>query len=516
MTSNGTSKKSLIVRNVFSNWAGLLINLVVTFFLSPFLVHSLGDSMYGLWVLILSVTGYMGLLDAGLRVSIVRFVSRFDATSDLEQLHKAVFTSLLIYGALAILVFLGGIFIALNFQHFFSVAPELVPTARIVAVIVGANLALTFPLSVFSGFLAGLQRFDLTNKVDIAVLLIRSIVIVIFVSQGFGIVALGIIHLLSQAVSGAILFFLARTQQTPIHLHPRYASWTSLKTLYSYSAFIFLNNLAMLLLFRSGAAVVGIFINSASVTYYSIADSLTHYLGKIVGSMTQVLQPHASAQEAKAEFEGIRTSVILGTKLCMLLSLPIGAVFLISGDQFITSWMGQSYAVVAAPLLSVLTVSRLAWLSQSATGNILLGIGRHKALTSINVATGISCLIGAVVGIKSWDLLGMVVGSAVPLVLIQGIVLPLYTCHTLRIEKGVYVLEAFFKPAIATVPFALVLLSLKQTPLSAGLVGFFGEILLSLPVFLFSAYFLCFSPSERHSYRKAVASLWQPALRKAR
>jgi len=65
----------VLIRNIFSNWASVAINLAVAFLLSPFLVHSLGDSAYGLWVLVLSVTGYMGLLDTGLRVSIVKPVA---------------------------------------------------------------------------------------------------------------------------------------------------------------------------------------------------------------------------------------------------------------------------------------------------------------------------------------------------------------------------------------------------------------------------------------------------------
>ena len=55
-----------IVRNVFSNWAGLVLNMATAFFMSPFLVRNLGDTWYGLWVLIRSTTGYMSLLDGGL------------------------------------------------------------------------------------------------------------------------------------------------------------------------------------------------------------------------------------------------------------------------------------------------------------------------------------------------------------------------------------------------------------------------------------------------------------------
>ena len=55
-----------IVQNIFSNWFALAITTLVGFFLSPYVVHHLGNLTYGVWVLTLSFTAYMNLLDLGL------------------------------------------------------------------------------------------------------------------------------------------------------------------------------------------------------------------------------------------------------------------------------------------------------------------------------------------------------------------------------------------------------------------------------------------------------------------
>jgi len=53
--------KKRIIRNVLSNWAGYSITTVVAFFISPFVVHTLGNMGYGIWVLVGSLTGYLGI-----------------------------------------------------------------------------------------------------------------------------------------------------------------------------------------------------------------------------------------------------------------------------------------------------------------------------------------------------------------------------------------------------------------------------------------------------------------------
>jgi len=62
-----------ILKNVGSSWFALGVNVLVGIFLSPYILHRLGDEAFGLWVLIFSITGYYGLFDLGIRSSIVRY-----------------------------------------------------------------------------------------------------------------------------------------------------------------------------------------------------------------------------------------------------------------------------------------------------------------------------------------------------------------------------------------------------------------------------------------------------------
>ena len=83
-----------IARNVLFNWFGTIANMAVGFFLSPFILHRLGNVAYGVWVLAVSVVAYLGLLDLGMQSSVLRFVSKGHTRQDHQGASDAVSAAL--------------------------------------------------------------------------------------------------------------------------------------------------------------------------------------------------------------------------------------------------------------------------------------------------------------------------------------------------------------------------------------------------------------------------------------
>ena len=52
----------------------LFVGVVISLFLIPFIVHHLGDRLYGFWSLVGTFVGYYGLLDLGLSSAVSQFV----------------------------------------------------------------------------------------------------------------------------------------------------------------------------------------------------------------------------------------------------------------------------------------------------------------------------------------------------------------------------------------------------------------------------------------------------------
>src|SRR5437763_23255 len=75
------TNKLAVVRNIFWNCAGMAVTILVGFVLAPFLIRHLGDTRYGLWIVIGSLTSYCGLIVLGVRACMGRhLVSRASNT----------------------------------------------------------------------------------------------------------------------------------------------------------------------------------------------------------------------------------------------------------------------------------------------------------------------------------------------------------------------------------------------------------------------------------------------------
>src|ERR1700680_4423392 len=152
------SLRAQAVKNVSMIWLSLFVHVVGGFFLSPFILHKLGDDAFSLWVLVFSITGYYGLLDLGIRSSIVRYVAKFTATQDADKLRRFLSTSVAFYAIASLVVFLLTGIGFFHLQSLFKIPPSFLGSARVLFALAGTGVALSFPLSVFAAVLEGVQE----------------------------------------------------------------------------------------------------------------------------------------------------------------------------------------------------------------------------------------------------------------------------------------------------------------------------------------------------------------------
>src|SRR5256885_13533361 len=187
----------------------------------------------GVWVLIFSITGYYGLFDLGIRSSIVRYVSKFSATDNKEEIAKLINTSLFSYSCIGALCMLVTIVGCLYVDRLFRIPPEFHSTARWLLLMVGASVALGFPLGVSGGMLEGLQKFYVNNWTSIASTLLRAALIVVVLQRGHGLLAVALI-----TVSLPLLISIVRTaiafRILPVPLRRRYVNSAMFGTVAAY------------------------------------------------------------------------------------------------------------------------------------------------------------------------------------------------------------------------------------------------------------------------------------------
>jgi O-antigen/teichoic acid export membrane protein len=444
-------EKTQILKNVGSSWSALAVNVIVGIFLSPFILHRLGDSAFGIWVLIFSITGYYGLFDLGIRSSVIRYVSKYTATGDREKLTQFVNTALFSYTCIGILSMVLTTVLSSSVERVFKIPPEMHSQARLLLLMVGAAVSLGFPLGVFGGILEGLQRFYILNWTSIAATLARAALIVYFLNRGYGLLTVALLTvglpLFSSILRGIIVFRLC-----PVPLAIKYVDRDSFRNMANYGGTTFLVMVAARLRFRTDEIVLGTMMSAVAVAYFNIGGRIVDYAAEFVGSLAQVFVPMSSQSEATGNHDRVRKIYIAGNRACAFLMFPITAILILFGKHIIRIWVGARYVPHSYPVLVVMIIPFALMMSQSASTRILFGLGKHQTLAAITVIEGIANVILSIALVPPFRIVGDALGTAIPLSFTYLVFLPRHLKKQIGVPVGTFLREAYTLPILLTLP----------------------------------------------------------------
>jgi len=444
-------EKTQILKNVGSSWSALAMNVLVGIFLSPFILHRLGDAAYGIWVLIFSVTGYYGLFDLGIRSSIIRYVSKYTATGDHAKLKQFVNTAIFSYTGIGLVSLALTASLSSSVEHLFKIPPEMHSQARLLLLMVGASVSLGFPLGVFGGMLEGLQRFYILNWTSIGSTLLRAALIVYYLNRGHGLVTVALITValpvLSSILRGIIVFRLC-----PVPLGLRYVDKESFRHMATYGGTTFLVIVAGRLRFRTDELVLGRMMSTVAITYFSIGARIVDYAQEFVSSLAQIFVPMSSQSEAKGDVDRLRKVYIAGNRVCALLILPITVILILLGKHVIRIWVGARYIPTSYPVLVVLIIPFTLMLMQSASARMLFGIGKHQSMAKVALIEGIANLILSIALVPPLGVLGDALGTAVPLSCTFLLFVPRHLKKQLGVPVSSFVRQAYLLPLLLNLP----------------------------------------------------------------
>jgi O-antigen/teichoic acid export membrane protein len=492
---------------MLSNWTSYLVTAVVGFVLAPVVVHSLGNTGYGLWTLVLSMTGYFGLLDLGIRSSVGRFVTRYMALHDQQSVNRTVSTAFAILACGGAVAFASTVVIATFFFDTIGLDPQYASAGRTALLIVGLNMSCILPLSVFSAVLIASERFDVISGVTIVAELTRAALVVWFLRHGYGLVALALIALAITIGQYSAMAFFAKTLYRPLRVNLRLVSGAALKELFGFSIYRFIWIVANQLIFYSDALVIGIFLGAAAVTPYAIAGSLINYGRNLVSLVTDTLYPVAARMDAEKNIAGLQQLLILGTRVALLVTLPLCLGFLFLGRQFITLWMGPALAD-SAILLIVLTIPQFGSMSQGASALILAAMAKHRAFAYFALAEGVANLILSIILVRKMGLIGVAWGTVIPNLICSSFVVPFYTVRVLKMNLREYLLKAYLRPVICALPLVAMGYAFSHVEAAPWLM-FGAEALAMCVVFGAASYFLCLEPSQRAVLTSRLGAMFQ-------
>jgi O-antigen/teichoic acid export membrane protein len=448
-------KRSLAVRiliNAMSGAGNRIATTAIGFLLTPFIISELGLSQYGLWAVVGSLAGYLGLLDFGLGGAFVKFITEYVELDDKRSARQVVMFGMAFYFGFGLLFAAPVLFFAPEIVHLFKMPPQQYAAAATLLRVFFGLLILAMVLGVPGMVVVSMQRMDLASRngfigylayagTTLVLLKLHYGIVAVVAGQAAQIVLTGIIHIATaQRVFGSIWHNPLRVERAIVKRLFGFGGWTQLNTVFS------VVNLDIGRFLAAGVVSV------ASVGLYEIASKLAFFAKLFPSYLLDAMMPAAARADARSDDGLLDRMYAAGTRYSVFATFACAGFVIGGADPMVQVWLGKPYPYVS----EIVFWLALGYAANSLTGvgtTILRASGQPRYETYYTAVAMLANIASTIVLARSFGIVGVAIGTTIGW--FAGTVYFLYVYHRVRNAPwwtaiGSHALRLFVADALAT------------------------------------------------------------------
>jgi O-antigen/teichoic acid export membrane protein len=501
-----------LARNVSTRYLAFGVEAVLGLLILPLNVAHLGASAYGLWMLTASVTAYFSVLEFGLSGSLLKFVAHHRAKKEVNALNETLSTMLCVFAGAGVMAFAVSGLIALAVDRVFHLAPEQVATARTVLLISGFHVAVGMTFGVFGAVINGFQRYDLNNVVGTVSSIAAAAVNVTVLLLGYGLI--GVVAATTAVRLITFLIYRANAYRVfpGLVLRPSAFRPERLRELTSFGMYMLAIDWANRVNFMMDALVIGAFLGTSAVAVWTVGQRLADVTLRLSNQLNDVLFPTIVDNDAAARNARLRRIFIEATRLSLAAAIPLAGVLILMAAPLIHAWVGPGFdgSVAIAQLLAAVVIIRVG----TATSTTLLkGAGHHRLVALSSSLCAAANLILSIALVKPFGIVGVAVGTVVPVSLVALFVIFPAGCRRVGLTIREAVVRAIWPAAWPALLMVLFVGSTRDW-LSGSLTAIAIESMLAGVVYIATFAFFGLDDHDRRLYLAKLTQLpiWRRLL----
>lgn len=493
-----------VARNVSTRILAIVVDTLLGLVMLPFNVSHLGAAAYGLWILTASVTMHFSVLNLGYGGALVKFIAQYRAHRSVQGLNEIASTLFFVFAAAGCAAYALAAVVAFNLDLLFRVTPEQAEVGKTLLLIIGVHVALNFPFSVYGGIVSGFQRYHVNSTIAIGSSVLVALVNVVVLKAGYGLVTL----VAATTLVRVLTYFVYRSNALRIYpalvISPSLFKRHRLREATGFSVYSLLIDWANKLNYQFDNLVIGAFMGPAPIAVWAVAQRIIVGTQMLSNQLNGVLFPLIVDSDASQRHERLRQILIQGTRLSLVMVLPIAVALVALGEPLVRAWVGPQMlgSVIILQILAVAVAIRVG----NGTGNTLLkGAGQHRMLAWINLGSGIANVALSVVLIRPFGLRGVAIATLIAVACSAAVLYPL-ACRRVDVPVGVAFRRSILPPVWPAIVVGT-LLWLTRHVWSGTLLAVMLHAALGAALYLGLFILLGMSRSDRATYASRVREL---------
>lgn len=338
-------KSSSIKAGAAISYVSIVLNIVVSLVYTPWMINTIGKSDYGIYSLVMSFLSYF-LLDFGLGSAISRFIAKYRAAGDKEGINRMFSVTTLVYLCLDIIIFA-----TLAILYFFvsdifvKLTPSEMETFRMAYIIAAFFSVSNFFFNPFTGAMMAFEYFVPLKMLDMAQRLGTVGLITLALFFGGDIHALVLVNG-GMALAVSVCKFVFVKRNTDITINFKFFDKNIARTLFGFSSWIFLINIAQRLRLNLIPSVLGVYSGTAEIALFAVGMNLEGFVFNFSNALNGLFIPKVSrmVQENAGDRSDVSKLMIKVGRIQLYVVGYIIIGLFGFGKSFIDLWIGKDYS----------------------------------------------------------------------------------------------------------------------------------------------------------------------------
>ncbi|MDD5530289.1 MAG: oligosaccharide flippase family protein [bacterium] len=442
-----------LVKNTAFNTVGYFWSLIVSFFLTPYVIINIGVANFGIWAIIGAVISYFSLADIAVHQPLIKYIAEFHAKKEHYEINKVINVVFLICLLLSVLVLVVGLLLVTPILSLFRITPELKASTFFAFKLGLVTFGVKNLFSVFHTLLVGLQRFGIINKINIYVSILNVLGTIVFLEKGYGFHGIMINALIITIIDSLITLIVSIKIYPSLRLFSCPLNKDVFKKILSFGIVVRITELAGFMNDSIDKLLIGHFLSINMVGFFEVGQRAVNKFRGLLFSLIAPIMPATSEISASHKKEELINFYIKGTKYFNFIIFPCMLFLFLTAGMFMFLWMGYSLGLsyrIPVGVMRILIAGMTINFVTAMGYNIAIGVGKpdiplKSGLVMLTLNIGLS--VPLIIKYGFW---GTIVGGAVA-VFVGSVVFIVLFNKWLGISNFSFFKHTIAIPLIATV-----------------------------------------------------------------
>jgi O-antigen/teichoic acid export membrane protein len=446
-------RRDRFMKNVLWSWLGVATSIITGFWLSPFIFRKLGDEAFGIWTLVFAFLEYYWLLDLGFRSATLKYAAHYRATGEDDKVNEVINTGLAYSIAIAVLMLFATFTLSGYANRFFLISDEYLNVFTVLVAMVGSGWAVGSIFNLFSAAVEGYQRFDVTSRIWISTIALRTVGLVAVLWLGYRMKAMAAVVLATLAFGYLLNYITLRRVFPSLRFSMSSMRLSMFRQMLAYGVHTSVATVGGQVLNQGAPLLLGHFLPTAFVGYFAQPVRLLRYSVDMVCKVGFVTGASAAEMAAKGEYSAVYDMGLYVNRYCLALFSPLALALCLYGQEFMRLWMSPAFALQSAPIIPVIAVcTTLGIAGQFNSSSILYGLGKHRGYAYSLLVEAILGMIAMYFAIPHYGIMGAAWITSVLMVLNRGLFTSWLFCAAVDRHFGRYLEGIYAGPILVALP----------------------------------------------------------------